>query len=183
MNTANAKQRHDHNAENSSATPQFVISGQPVNAKGVLHDKKKKDKYAKKKKKGCEHITVPTPECGVGANDPVGNTHPGRTATGNNPPAGGTTGSKSSSGNTVTISNGVTKIEIPNTPQGLIISSNSPGTITVFNGFTSQTLRGGSVTLSGAGISSGAVATQTLPGLQSMKLTNGDVSIAVNPGN
>src|SRR5262249_36961965 len=72
---ANAKGNH-HNSNTAESTPQFVISGQPANVKRVLPERKRNDKYAHKKKKGCGKIIVPTPECGVTRKDPVGNTHP-----------------------------------------------------------------------------------------------------------
>jgi len=72
---ANAKGNH-HNSSGAESKPQFVISGQPASVKRVLPEKKRHDKYAHKKKKGCEKIIVPTPECGVSRKDPVGNTHP-----------------------------------------------------------------------------------------------------------
>ncbi|MGA9083720.1 MAG: hypothetical protein WB390_14815, partial [Pseudolabrys sp.] len=55
-NVASAKNNHRHgnDAENNGASPHFVISGQPANVKRVLLEKKRKDKYAQKKKKGCE---------------------------------------------------------------------------------------------------------------------------------
>lgn len=49
----------------------------------------------------------------------------------------------------VTVSNGVSKVQIPNGPGGVSVYSSSPGTITVTNGSESKTLSGGSVTLSG----------------------------------
>ncbi len=119
---------------------------------------------------GNTHPTVP-PSKTVGMlppHDPVGNTHP-------------TVPGKAAGNNSVTVSNGVSKVDLSNTPTGLIVSSNSPGTITVYNGQTSQTFRGGSVTLHGAGVKSDAVNVQT-PGLQYVKLANGDYSIALKPG-
>ena len=56
----------------------------------------------------------------------------------------------------MTVSNGVTKIDIANGPGGVAVYSGSPGTITVTNGKESQTLRGGSVTLFGDVIGVGA---------------------------
>ena len=72
---ANAKGNH-HNSSGAESKPQFVISGQPASVKRVLPEKKRHDKYAHKKKKGCEKIIVPTPKCGASRKDPVGNTHP-----------------------------------------------------------------------------------------------------------
>ena len=73
---ASAKGRHDNNDEGRK-TPQFAINGPPVNVKGSLHDKKNGKHGERKKKKNCQHVTVPTPECGVGAHDPV-RTHSSR---------------------------------------------------------------------------------------------------------
>jgi hypothetical protein len=165
----------DHSANKSNGVrPHFVISGQPANVKYVQrehHRKHKGDKYADSKggkKKGCEKIIVPTAECGVSAKDPAGNTRPQL------PPT------KTTDNNKVTVSNGVNMADLSNTPTGLIVSSDKPGTITVFNGSTSQTFSGGSVTLHGAAVASGALNVQT-PGLQAVKLANGDVSIAIKP--
>jgi hypothetical protein len=58
-------------------------------------------------------------------------------------------GSPAPAGN-VTISNGVTNFEMPNSPQGVFAYSNSAGTVTVTNGTISKTFSGGSVTVSGA---------------------------------
>ena len=56
----------------------------------------------------------------------------------------------------VTISNGVNSLQIDDGAGGVTVSSNSPGTITVSNGHDSQTLSGGTLTVSGAlGIGSG----------------------------
>jgi hypothetical protein len=49
----------------------------------------------------------------------------------------------------VTVSNGVTKYEIPNGPGGVSAYSSSPGQITVTNGKDKVTLNGGTVTVSG----------------------------------
>jgi len=48
------------------------------------------------------------------------------------------------------VSNGVVTYKIPNGPDGLELSSNGPGTITVTSGSNSVTVRGPSLTLSGA---------------------------------
>ena len=48
------------------------------------------------------------------------------------------------------VSNGVVTYKIPNGPGGLELSSNGPGTITVTSGSNSVTVRGPSLTLSGA---------------------------------
>lgn len=166
---ANAKGHHDNNGE-ARKTPQFAISGRPVNEKGSLHDKKK-GKYAeKKKKKHCEHVTVPTPECGVGAHDPVGNTHPGGTTAS----TGSGTKTPSPAYTTVTVSNGVSNSAIFN-GKGLTVTSSSPGTITVSNGNSSVTLPGGSLTLHGA------ISVSANSGLQLVHQTNGDVTVAVSP--
>jgi hypothetical protein len=166
---ANAKGHHDNNGENGKV-PQFAISGQSVNVKGNLRGKKN-DKHAeRKKKKDCKHVTVPTPECGVGAHDPVGNTHPaGTTAS-----TGSGTKTPSPAYTTVTLSNGVTNSAIFN-GKGLTITSSSPGTITVSNGNSSVTLPGGSLTLHGA------ISVSASSGLQLVHLTNGDVTVAVSP--
>jgi hypothetical protein len=72
----------------------------------------------------------------------------------------------------VTISNGVTKLNLAELPGGLLVKSNEAGQITVSNGKDSVTLQGGSVTVSGA-ISVGAAA-----GLQMVRHPNGDVTVA-----
>jgi hypothetical protein len=170
VGVANAKGNH-HNSSGAESKPQFVISGQPANVKRVLPERKKgNDKYAHKKKKSCEKIIVPTPECGVSRKDPVGNTHPTL------PKSGGTTIPKGPSPafTSVTLSNGVTTSSIFN-GKGLTVSSNSPGTITVSNGNTSVTLPGGSLTLHGA---TSVSASSTL---QLVDRANGDVVVAVNP--
>jgi hypothetical protein len=169
---ANAKGNH-HTSSDAESKPQFVISGQPANVKRVLPEKKKgNDKYAHKKKKGCEKIIVPTAECGVSRKDPVGNTHPTLPPT----KTGGTTSPKGPSPTftSVTLSNGVTDSAIFN-GKGLTISSNSPGTITVSNGNSSVTLPGGSMTLHGA------TSVSASSDFQVVHRANGDVVVAVNP--
>ncbi len=51
---------------------------------------------------------------------------------------------------TVTISNGANTVQIRDGTGGVTVSSSRPGTITVTNGSESQTLSGGSLTISGA---------------------------------
>lgn len=166
---ASAKGRHDNNDEGRK-TPQFAINGPPVNVKGSLHDKKNGKHAERKKKKNCQHVTVPTPECGVGAHDPVGHTHPaGPTAS-----TGSGTKAPSPAYTTVTLSNGVSNSAIFN-GKGLTVTSNSPGTITVSNGNSSVTLPGGSLTLHGA------ISVSASSGLQLVHQTNGDVTVAVSP--
>ncbi|MGB7577500.1 MAG: hypothetical protein WBM16_06335, partial [Pseudolabrys sp.] len=145
-NVASAKNSHHHgnDAENNGASPHFVISGQPANVKRVLREKKNKDKYAQKKKKGCEKIVVPTAECGVSSKDPVGATHPTL-------PPSETTGNKGPSPafTTVTLSNGVTKSAIFN-GNGLTVTAASPTSIMIANSNSAVTMNGESVTLHGA---------------------------------
>ncbi len=166
---ASAKSHHDNNGE-ARKTPQFAINGQSVNVKGSLRDKKREKYTQKKKKKSCEHVIVPTPECGVGAHDPVGNTHPGSTTAS----AGSQAKGPSPAYTTVTLSNGVSNSAIFN-GKGLTVTSSSPGTITVSNGNSSVTLPGGSLTLHGA------ISVSASSGLQLVHQTNGDVTVAVSP--
>jgi hypothetical protein len=185
VDIASAKGDHHHGNTNG-ATPQFVISGQPAGVKRVQRDShgdkhQQGDKYTGKKQKGCKHIIVPTAECGVSSKDPVGNTHPGGATS---QTGGGTTISKGPSpgpvtfstpaSTPVTLSNGVTTSTIFY-GKGLTVTSTSPGTITVSNGNSSVTMPGGSLTLRGAP-SVGAAS-----GLQLVRLSNGDVSVAVSP--
>ncbi|MGC2046644.1 MAG: hypothetical protein WA669_22705 [Pseudolabrys sp.] len=170
-NVASAKNSHHHgnDAENNGASPHFVISGQPANVKRVLREKKNKDKYAQKKKKGCEKIVVSTAECGVSSKDPVGATHPTL-------PPSQTTGNKglSPAFTTVTLSNGVTKSAIFN-GNGLTVTAASPTSIMIANSNSAVTMNGESVTLHGA------ISVQAGPGMQVYRQSNGDVTISIKP--
>lgn len=184
VNVASANgHHHDHNAQSNGMTPHFVITGLPPSTVRRVHrdHEDKKDKYTKKKK-DCEHVIVPTAECGVSSKDPVGSVHTGGITGGSRTPAppSQTTGGPaaptgpSPAATPVALSNGVTKSAIEN-GKGLTVTSNSPGTITVSNGNSSVTMTGGSLTLHGAqSVSAGS-------GLQVVHLTNGDVSVAVSP--
>jgi hypothetical protein len=88
---------------------------------------------------------------------PVGTTNP----TSAGPPAGA-----------AVVSNGQVKLYIPNSPSGLSVTSEKPGTITVSNGDPSHsvTLPGGSVTISGGGVNTVGAA----PGVQVVSHPNGD---------
>jgi len=177
---AHAKGDHHHGNTNG-ATPQFVISGQSVGVKRVQRNfagdkhtrSTKKDKLMDRKQKGCKNIIVPTAECGVSSKDPVGNTHPTAPPS---QPGTGTTGSKGPSPafTPVTLSNGVSTSAIFN-GKGITVTSNSPGTITVSNGTSTVTMPGGSLTLHGA------MSVSASSGLQLVRLSNGDVSVAVSP--
>jgi hypothetical protein len=70
------------------------------------------------------------------------------------------------------VSNGQVKLYIPNSPSGLSVTSDKPGTITVSNGDPSHsvTLPGGSVTISGGGVNTVGAA----PGVQVVSHPNGD---------
>jgi hypothetical protein len=107
----------------------------------------------------------PTPTLGMlPPNDPVGNTHP---TPGTNPPS------------VVTVSNGLTKIEIQNGPRGVSFYSGNPepGWLTVTNGTESSSIRGGSVTLSGAiGIGGDPNDIEVGP-----PTANGDRAVAIRP--
>jgi hypothetical protein len=146
--------------------------------------KTKRDQKPVETKKDCKYVTADGKTCGQ---KPVATTQPtpkpvATTPTGSTTPTGASTTTSSNLGGNVahgtTISNGVNKIILADSPQGLTVYSKAPGTITVFNGFTEQTFKGGSVTLNGVGVASGATNVQTL-GLQSIKLPNGDYSIAI----
>jgi hypothetical protein len=77
------------------------------------------------------------------------------------------------------VSNGQVKLYIPNSPSGLSVTSDKPGTITVSNGDPSHsvTLPGGSVTISGGGAVN-SVAGGT--GIQVVSHPNGDFVAAAN---
>jgi len=90
--------------------------------------------------------------------DPVGNTHPDLNANG-----------------VATVSNGVSKATVPNLEGGLLVTSKTPGTITVSNGTNSVTLPGGSVTLSGARSVGGGA------DVQIVRQPNGDITVAAKP--
>jgi hypothetical protein len=97
-------------------------------------------------------------------NDPVGNMHP---TPGTNPPS------------VVTVSNGLTKIEIQNGPRGVSFYSGNPepGWLTVTNGTESSSIRGGSVTVSGAiGIGGDPNDIEVGP-----PTANGDRAVAIRP--
>jgi hypothetical protein len=92
-------------------------------------------------------------------------------ATTNPAPAGAPAGA-------AVVSNGQVKLYIPNSPSGLSVTSDKPGTITVSNGDPSHsvTLPGGSVTISGGGVTSVGAA----PGIQVVSHPNGDFGAAAN---
>jgi hypothetical protein len=90
--------------------------------------------------------------------DPVGNTHPDLNSNG-----------------VATVSNGVSKATVPNLEGGLLVTSRTPGTITVSNGTNSVTLPGGSVTLSGARSVGGG------SDVQIVRQPNGDITVAAKP--
>jgi len=166
------------NSQGNGHVPQFAIQGQSVSVKHFLHNKKSDgDKYAKKdhKKKGCKNVTVPTADCGPGTHDPVGNTNPGGKTGGGSTTGGNTTAKGPSPAyTTVTLSNGVINTAIFN-GKGIMVTSNSPGTITVSNGNTSVTLPGGSISLHGA------LSVSAAAGMQIVHLRNGDIGVAASP--
>jgi hypothetical protein len=77
------------------------------------------------------------------------------------------------------VSNGQVKLYIPNSPSGLRVTSDKPGTITVSNGDPSHsvTLPGGSVTISGGQALNDVGAG---PGIQVVTHPNGDFVAAAN---
>jgi hypothetical protein len=92
-------------------------------------------------------------------------------ATANPTPAGAPAGA-------AVVSNGQVRLYIPNSPSGLSVTSDEPGTITVSNGDPSHsvTLPGGSVTISGGGVNAVGAA----PGIQVVSHPNGDFVAAAN---
>jgi hypothetical protein len=158
---------------------------------------------AYKKHKGCGKLIVPTAGCATPARDPVGNTRPSlpteakqsndksrqpvvENATKSGPqsanqaglpphdPVGNTRPNLNANG-VATISNGVSKATVPNLEGGLLVTSKTPGTITVTNGTNSVTLPGGSVTLSGARSVGGGADVQII------RQPNGDITVAAKP--
>ncbi len=95
---------------------------------------------------------------GLPPHDPVGNTRPDLNANG-----------------VATVSNGVSKATVPNLEGGLLVTSKTPGTITVSNGTNSVTLPGGSVTLSGARSVGGGA------DVQIVRQPNGNITVAAKP--
>ena len=175
---AKGDHKNSGNGQSNGHVPQFAIQGQPVSVKHDVRDKKDvSDKHAQKshKKKGCKNVTVPTPDCGPGTHDPVGNTNPGG-KTGSGSTTGGNTTAKGPSPayTTVILSNGVTNSAIFN-GKGIMVTSNSPGTITVSNGRDSVTLLGGSISLHGA------LSVSAAAGMQIVHLRNGDIGVAASP--
>ena len=169
-NVASAKNNHRHgnDAENNGARPHFVIRGEPANVKRLLLEKKKKDKYARKKKKGCEKIIVPAAECGVSSKDPVGATHP------HPPSADHWQQGAFPAFTTVTLSNGVTKSAIFN-GNGLTVTAASPTSIMIANSNSAVTMNGKSSLLHGA------ISVQAGPGMQVYRQSNGDVTVSIKP--
>ena len=74
------------------------------------------------------------------------------------------------------ISNGVTTYKIPTGPGGLELSSNGPGTITVTSGSNSVTVRGPSLTLSGAVM----LAPFSTPGVRVMPNSDGGYMVELD---
>jgi hypothetical protein len=145
-------------------------------------DKKKVDKKKVDKKKDTTYQCVTQP-CGPQSSSTTTNTQ--RQGTGGTRAmntAQGRSAATGNTGNTITISNGRTKVTIPAGTGGLTVSSNKKdGTITVFNGVETRTLRGGSVVVSGAGVQSGAVYTQNTPDTESKRNAQGEMVFAIKP--
>jgi hypothetical protein len=74
------------------------------------------------------------------------------------------------------VSNGVVTYKIPNGPGGLELSSNGPGTITVTSGSNSVTVRGPSLTLSGAV----ALAPFSTPGVRVTSNNDGGYTVVLD---
>ena len=74
------------------------------------------------------------------------------------------------------VSNGVVTYKIPNGPGGLELSSNAPGTITVTSGSNSVTVRGPSLTLSGAA----TLAPFSTPGVRVTPNSAGGYTVALD---
>lgn len=153
---------------------------------------------AYKKHNRCGKLIVPTSGCAIPARDPVGNTRPSLPTEAKQPidksrqpvlgsatkagpqmlpphdPVGNTHPDLNANG-VATISNGVSKATVPNLEGGLLVTSKTPGTITVSNGTNSVTLPGGSVTLSGARSVGGGA------DVQIVRQPNGDITIAAKP--
>jgi hypothetical protein len=154
---ASAKGDRAGNTQASGRVPQFAIKGQPVSAKRFLPDEKNGEKHADKdhEKKGCEHVTVPTPECGPGRHDPVGNTNPGG-KTGDGTRGGSTTAENNppkKPPRLVTISNGVKTVTVPDVPGQLSAAWSNAGGIDVHVGNQTIFMPGNSVTVAGEAMS------------------------------
>jgi hypothetical protein len=144
------------NGDTTSRTPVNLKSDPMTNGKPV--------NGGKTPVSSTEPITKGAPISGGSPpRSPVATTNP--TAAG--PPAG-----------TAVVSNGQVKLYIPNSPSGLSVTSDKPGTITVSNGDPSHsvTLPGGSVTISGGGVNTVGAA----PGVEVVSHPNGDFVAAAN---
>jgi uncharacterized Zn-binding protein involved in type VI secretion len=75
-----------------------------------------------------------------------------------------------------TITNGVVTYKIPTGPQGLELSSNGPGTITVTSGSNSVTVRGPAITLSGGVV----LAPYSTPGVQVTPNNDGGYTVVLD---
>jgi hypothetical protein len=105
--------------------------------------------------------------------EPISGGSPPRSPVATNPtPAGPPAGA-------AVVSNGRVNLYIPNSPSGLSVTSDKPGTITVSNGDPSHsvTLPGGSVTISGGGAVNSVGAGS---GIQVVSHPNGDFVAAAN---
>jgi hypothetical protein len=138
------------NGDTTSRTPVNLKSDPMTNGKPV--------NGGKTPVSSTEPITKAAPISGGSPpRSPVATTNP----TSAGPPAGA-----------AVVSNGQVKLYIPNSPSGLSVTSDKPGTITVSNGDPSHsvTLPGGSVTISGGGVNAVGAA----PGVQVVSHPNGD---------
>ncbi len=73
------------------------------------------------------------------------------------------------------VSNGVVTYKIPTGPEGLELSSNGPGTITVTSGSNSVTIRGPAITLSGGAV----LAPFSTPGVRVMPNSDGGYTVVL----
>ena len=73
------------------------------------------------------------------------------------------------------VSNGVVTYKIPTGPEGLELSSNGPGTITVTSGSNSVTIRGPAITLSGGAV----LAPFSTPGVRAKPNSDGGYTVVL----
>jgi len=149
---------------------------------------KKADLYTHRKHKACGKLILPTAGCPTPARDPVGSTRPSLPTEAKQPldktrqpgpesanrPADAPALQVAAPARVVAVSNGVTNATL-NLGNGLTVSSIGNGAISVSNGTNAVTLAGGSVTLHGApAVTPGA-------GVQVVRLSNDDYSVAARP--
>jgi hypothetical protein len=163
-NVAAAREHHSQNSQNIGSNFRTLAINFPDNGNGKHHHKKdmrdrdgdrdadrKHDKFAKRKNKHCEKISVPTKGCPINSKDPVGNTHPGGTA--GKPPTKPISGHPGNTPGTVTITGSTGVFTVPDTPGKFTAAASNSGAINLYFDGKLVAIPGDTVTLKGEALS------------------------------